>query len=411
MEFGKKLSKSLRSHSGGELLTLGTTEVPFVDPNGNIYTQINGVSMGSALGPTFAEFYMAHIENNIFINNPKPTLYVRYVDDILVLTNDLGEVFLLKNKFETNSILKFTVEVNQNNKIPFLDVLVDNNDDRYITTPYKKPTSESSCLLNYRSECPEKYKIAVVKNFINRAKKISSSHQIFYKELSKIKQSLVNNGFPNYVVDRQIKLALSALPPNHNTNAISCTNSNNCKNRDSSNRIDIFYCGQYHPNYIIDETILRDMIQHNVTPVNPDSRINLMIYYRKFKTYNLLIRNSPDVPEAKNMTNVVYEFKCEIGGCASLINNYIGMTRSCLRKRLSSHLSGCYSSISHHLQSHALSASKATQVIIESTRILRSVKSAVHLPIFEALLIKDRKPSLNRINYELGQNTLKLFNN
>ena len=404
-------SPKIKPNTLKKLLTACTTEVPFVCPSGNIYTQINGVSMGSALGPTFAEFYMAHMENNIFENNPKPILYVRYVDDILILTNDIGEVFLLKNKFETNSILNFTIEVNQNNKIPFLDVLVDNNEDRYVTAPYKKPTCESSCLLNYRSECPERYKIAVIKNFINRAKKISSSHLIFYKELSNIKQTLVNNGFPNYVVDRQIKLALSALPPNLNTSAHNDSNNNESQNRGNSNRIDIFYCGQYHPNYKIDETILRDIVYQNIIPVNPDSEMNFVIYYRKFKTHNLLIKNSPDAPEAANMANVVYEFKCKIGSCASSNNNYIGMTRTSLRRRLSMHICGNSSSVAHHLDSHRLPADKARQILFECTHIIRSTQCVRRLPVFEALLIKDLKPTLNKINFEQGHNILKLFNN
>ena len=34
---------------------------------------------------------------------------------------------------------------------------------------------------------------------------ISSSKTIFYKEIKNIKQTLINNGSPNYIVDEQIK--------------------------------------------------------------------------------------------------------------------------------------------------------------------------------------------------------------
>ena len=40
---------------------------------------------------------------------------------------------------------------------------------------------------------------------ISRAKLISSSKTIFYKEVENIKQALINNGFPNNIVDELIK--------------------------------------------------------------------------------------------------------------------------------------------------------------------------------------------------------------
>ena len=52
---------------------------------------------------------------------------------------------------------------------------------------------------------PSDIKKAIIHNLISRAKLISSSKTIFYKEVENIKQALINNGFPNYIVDEQIK--------------------------------------------------------------------------------------------------------------------------------------------------------------------------------------------------------------
>ena len=68
----------------------------------------------------------------------------------------------------------------------------------------KKTSCNNSCTLNFKSECPFRYKKAIIRNLISRAKLISSSKTIFYKEVENIKQTL-NNGFPNYIVDEQIK--------------------------------------------------------------------------------------------------------------------------------------------------------------------------------------------------------------
>ena len=55
-----------------------------------IYIQVESVSIGSPKGPTFADFYMSHVESTLLlitkISNPNP--YLRYVDDIFCVFND-----------------------------------------------------------------------------------------------------------------------------------------------------------------------------------------------------------------------------------------------------------------------------------------------------------------------------------
>ena len=148
---------------------------------------------------------MSDLENRIFNNIKKPPIYLRYVDDILILTNNINEINI-QDTFQNNSVLNFTHELNKNNKISFLYVLIDtNNKNNFTTSTYKKPSSNNSCTLNFKSECPFRYKKGIIRNLISRAKLISSSKTIFYKEVENIKQALINNGFPNYIVDEQIK--------------------------------------------------------------------------------------------------------------------------------------------------------------------------------------------------------------
>ena len=49
-----------------------------------LYQQINGVTMGSPLGPTLSNFFMANLETKLInkLQASKPKLYLRYVDDI-----------------------------------------------------------------------------------------------------------------------------------------------------------------------------------------------------------------------------------------------------------------------------------------------------------------------------------------
>ena len=102
--------------------------------------------MGSPLGFTFANFYMSHLENNILDNNPtiKPTTYCRYVDDIFVITKDTESLLILKPEFERNSVLKFTHEPNNNNKINFLDVHVDATNHHILAPLSPNPPTQVS---------------------------------------------------------------------------------------------------------------------------------------------------------------------------------------------------------------------------------------------------------------------------
>ena len=80
---------------------------------------------------------MSNLENKIFNDIKNPLIYVHYVIDILILTDDIQK---LKNYNQHSKItvLKFTYELNTNNKIPFLDVLIDANNDNFNTSVYKK---------------------------------------------------------------------------------------------------------------------------------------------------------------------------------------------------------------------------------------------------------------------------------
>ena len=99
----------------------------------------------------------------------------------------------------------------------------------------KNPSNNNSCTLNFKNECPFRYKKAIIDNLISCAKLISSK-TMFYKDVENIKQALINNGFPNYIVDEQIKRMIKNVnqqnkhcttPPNQQTlnffTAIKCT--------------------------------------------------------------------------------------------------------------------------------------------------------------------------------------------
>ena len=137
-----------------KLLLICTTQVPFRDMDGTMYVQCDGMSMGSPLGPTFANFFMAEVENRALSNsNTNPSLYCRYIDDIFVIC-DQETLMKLKDEMILISGLNFTVEESVDNKLPFLNVMIEKTETTIKTKVYRKPTDVGRCL-NALSECPD----------------------------------------------------------------------------------------------------------------------------------------------------------------------------------------------------------------------------------------------------------------
>ena len=72
-----------------EVLSLATKDSHFIF-DGTLYKQIDGLAMGSPLGPTLAKVFLVYHEKNWLEHCPleyRLLYYRRYVDDILVLFN------------------------------------------------------------------------------------------------------------------------------------------------------------------------------------------------------------------------------------------------------------------------------------------------------------------------------------
>ena len=164
---------------------------------GKLYKQVDGVAMGSPLGPTLANWYMGTIEKKLFANHMPsyPKLYVRYVDDVFAIFNcksSRDKFFDLLNKQHKN--LRFTMEV-ANGTLPFLDVEIKIQQENASTWVYRKSTY-TGVLLNFSSVAPLKWKRALISCLLHRAHVICSSEYLFNCEVEKLKTIFSKNNYP-----------------------------------------------------------------------------------------------------------------------------------------------------------------------------------------------------------------------
>ena len=120
--------------------------------NGVYYRQKQGVSMGSPLAPILACLYMEYLESELRMNipGPQPSLYVRYIDDILLQwSGSLNEFNIFFSKLNLiEGLIKFQVEWETtdptqlgHSTMPFLDLLIKRSPSGFTFSVYRKPTS------------------------------------------------------------------------------------------------------------------------------------------------------------------------------------------------------------------------------------------------------------------------------
>jgi hypothetical protein len=101
------------------------------------------MSVGSSLSLIFSNFFMKDFEKPVLDTEQyKPSLWFRYVDDIFVVWPH-GPERLQKFRSHLNSSrpsIRFTMEIESENEIYFLDVLVIRKWKPLATKVYRKPT-------------------------------------------------------------------------------------------------------------------------------------------------------------------------------------------------------------------------------------------------------------------------------
>ncbi|KAL9979348.1 hypothetical protein ACROYT_G016999 [Oculina patagonica] len=110
---------------------------------------------------------------------------------------------------EIHPSVSFTMELEDNNKLPFLGMEIIKNGSQLDTKVYKKPT-DTGLLLHYQSHVDVKYKHSLLKTMLNRAFKLSSNWQLFHQECERLKETFANLQYPESLVETTIRQFVEA---------------------------------------------------------------------------------------------------------------------------------------------------------------------------------------------------------
>ncbi|XP_031639510.1 uncharacterized protein LOC116351527, partial [Contarinia nasturtii] len=165
-----------------------------------------GTCMGNALSPFLANLFMSNFEMKLKEENSLPRIWWRYVDDVaaVIEREKENEIMALLNSQQPT--INFTIELETNKSLPFLDVRISHKTDGSIEFGvYRKP-SNTPCYIPFDSHCPTSHKKAAFHSMVHRLVRLPLNINNYMEEVKYIKYAALLNGYSELMVDNLISL-------------------------------------------------------------------------------------------------------------------------------------------------------------------------------------------------------------
>ena len=160
------------------------------------YTQVDGVAIGSPLGPSLANVFLCHHETKCLNDRPEkfnPVFYKRYVDDIFVLLKRPEHVEPFVDYMNSkHKNISFSFETKKNEQMSFLNINVFRENGKFATNFYRKETF-TAVYTNFSSFIPLEHKFGLVYMLLHRCFCLSNgcSNKFIDKCISKFMNKLL----------------------------------------------------------------------------------------------------------------------------------------------------------------------------------------------------------------------------
>jgi hypothetical protein len=341
-----------------------------------MYKQIDGVSMGSPLGPIIANIFMNDFENKHMEELTKLGVktWLRYVDDTFVIINNKNQAeLILEYLNKQHPSIKFTMEKEENSTLNFLDVKIQKKKDlSFTTSTYRKPTF-TGVMLNWNSLTSIKYKIGLISCLLDRSFKICSSEKQKLIEMEHLRELLIRNNYPNQIIEKEFDRFLKSK-------SLSLE-----KTIDPEIKIRYLSLPYMNDKSEIIARKLKELVKEHF------HKVNLRVAFKAPAELGDHFPFKDKVDDPKKLSGVIYHLKCK-----NCTDSYIGMTTRTFLKRLAEHKKD---KNSHVFQHHSLINH---EIDFENVEILDRADSELKLQYKEMLYIRKLAPSLNtQLNSEL----------
>ena len=201
--------------------------------NNNLYLQLIGTAMGSALAPSYATIFMSHMDEkikdlarNISGSSDPIKLFKRFLDDIFLIWKGSLENLqtFLEQINNLHDSIKFTYSYTNpfyctypsdtlhdcfcysSRSIPFLDTMVTIKNNKLVTDVYRKPTDRCQYLLPTSSH-PSHIQANIPFSLCYRLVRICSEEEMLNKRFSELKDLLLSRSYNIKIIDGAINKA------------------------------------------------------------------------------------------------------------------------------------------------------------------------------------------------------------
>ena len=272
----------------------------------NYYKQINGVAMGTKMGPSYANLFVGYVEHQFFnqYNGPKPELYGRYIDDCIGAISssreELDQFITSVNSF--HPALKYTWEISETS-LAFLDIKVSIRGNVLCTSVHYKPTDSHSYLL-YSSSHPSHVKNSIPYSQFLRLRRLCSDDSDFSCKSEEMCQFFEKRGYPVSVVKAG----------HHRAQQFNRQSSLQTSQKDKNDRIP--FTLTFHPhNHAVKSIILSNfkLLQNDPETGRIFSQPPLISFKRDKNVGNFLVRSALKTNEQPGT------FKCARSRCKTCL--------------------------------------------------------------------------------------------
>lgn len=181
-----------------DLLTLVVSNSYLCFKNKRFFRQKQGTAMGMCISVFFANCFMYDVTKKLIVaHSPHVHCFLRYIDDILILSDENFDANAFFAEITTTNI-RYTIEL-PSDKQSFLDTYVSITDGRVITYPYRKPTA-SGLFLNPCSNHPSHVFSGIPKAQFLRLRRISTRTSDFITNARKMTKDLLNSGYEKSLI-------------------------------------------------------------------------------------------------------------------------------------------------------------------------------------------------------------------
>lgn len=287
------------------------------------YSQTFGMPMGNPLSPTIADIVLDKILDDSISQLRSKNVqikYVRkYVDDVIAIIKIKDKDEILHTLNSQHRKIQFTVEVENNNCIPFLDICIHRSNGRFKFNWHSKNVA-SGRLINFNSNHPLHQKLNTAKNLINKAK-VLSDEEFMDENTKRLNNILYNNNYPTSIIQQLLHTAKGRNTPIVNTN-------DNKQTRNSTSTEETKqYMGIAYIRGITEERRLHDIIPNK----------NITYAHKPRNTLRNIFTNMKDNIDKMKRSDVIYEITCKGREGESCDQIYIGTTKRALEVRISEH--------------------------------------------------------------------------